>query len=100
MVGKGALTVTALATLLRILSRDEKCNECGIRGHFSVCCRKENSKVPQERNQERDESRKKKAYQVDEEDNQRTREEYAFAVAEGQSSAGGDYAYGWWSPAG
>jgi transposase InsO family protein len=69
-------------------ARDEKCNECGIRGHFSVCCRKKNSKVPQERNQERDESRKKKAYQVDEEDNQRTREEYAFVVEEGQSSAG------------
>ncbi len=67
-------------------ARDEKCNECGIHGHFSVCCRKKNSKEPQERNQERDESRK--AYQVDEEDNQRTREEYAFVIEEGQSSAG------------
>jgi hypothetical protein len=69
-------------------TRDQRCNECGIRGHFSACCRKNNSKIPQGRNQEEDESRKKKVYQVDDEENPRTREDYAFVVGENRTGAG------------
>ena len=69
-------------------TRDQRCNECGIRGHFPACCRKKNSKIPQGRNREEDESRKKKVYQVDDEENPRTREDYVFVVGENRTGAG------------
>jgi hypothetical protein len=39
-------------------------------------------------------------YQVDDEENPRTREDYAFLVGENRTDASGDYSYDWWSPAG
>ena len=46
-------------------ARNHKRNECGITGHFGASCKKRDTKNPKEKQKIRNESRKKKVYQVD-----------------------------------
>ena len=69
-------------------ARNQKCNKCGITGHFAACCRKRDTKKPKEKQKIGNESRKEKVYQVDEDEKQRTRRDYAFVVGKDPGGVG------------